>query len=174
MTPIATGRVNWSELWKIILTALVGGTGVVIVFGLLLLGISRGKTATKPATRYGLYTLSGLCGVLVVAVAAVGVYAITQKPSPAKPNQSSGSQARPSRRPAATDRLDYVHRARDAGEVEHAGGDARDRCNETAYALISTGARRSRQHEGDHEGSETNLPDTGSRQEQKRGSDCPD
>ena len=85
MSPIATGLVNWSELWKIILTALVGGTGVVIVFGLLLLGISRGRTATSPATRYGLYTLSGLCGVLVVAVAAVGVYAMTQKPSSAKP-----------------------------------------------------------------------------------------
>ena len=85
MSPIATGLVNWSELWKIILTALVGGTGVVIVFGLLLLGISRGKTATRPTTRLGLYTLSGLCGVLVVAVAAVGVYAMTQKPSSAKP-----------------------------------------------------------------------------------------
>lgn len=85
MSLLATGLVNWSELWKIILTALVGGTGVVIVFGLLLLGISRGRTATKPTTRYALYTLSGLCGVLVVAVAAVGIYAMTQKPSPAKP-----------------------------------------------------------------------------------------
>lgn len=85
MTTIATALVNWSELWKIILTALVGGTGVVIVFGLLLLGISRGKTATRPATRYGLFALSVLCGVLVVAVAAVGVYAMTQKPSAAKP-----------------------------------------------------------------------------------------
>jgi hypothetical protein len=69
MSPIATGLVNWSELWKIFLTALVGGAGVVIVFGLVLLGISRGKTATRPATRYGLlalYTLSGFCAVLVV------------------------------------------------------------------------------------------------------------
>jgi len=88
MSLIAIGLVNWSELWKIIVTALVGGTGVVIVFGLLLLGISRGRTATRPATRYGLLTLSGLCGVLVVAVAAVGVYAMTQKPSSAKPNPS--------------------------------------------------------------------------------------
>ena len=85
MSLIATGLVNWSELWKIILTALVGGTGVVIVFGLLLLGISRGKTATRPTARLGLYTLSGVCGVLVVAVAAIGVYAMTQKPSSAKP-----------------------------------------------------------------------------------------
>jgi NADH:ubiquinone oxidoreductase subunit 6 (subunit J) len=85
MSPIATALVNWSELWKIILTALAGGTGVVIVFGLLLLGISRGKTATRPTTRYGPFALSGLCGLLVLAVAAVGVYAMTQKPSAAKP-----------------------------------------------------------------------------------------
>lgn len=91
MSLLATGLINWSELWKIILTALVGGTGVVIVFGLLLLGISRGRTATKPATRYALYTLSGLCGVLVVAVAAVGIYAMTQKPSSAKPKPKASA-----------------------------------------------------------------------------------
>jgi bacteriorhodopsin len=84
-TTIAATLIDWSELWKIVLAALVGGTGVAIMFGLLLLGISRGKTATKSTTRYGLYTLSGLCGVLVVAVMAVGVYAMTQKPSSAKP-----------------------------------------------------------------------------------------
>jgi hypothetical protein len=88
---MATVLVNWNELWKIILAALVGGTGVVIVFGLLLLGISRGKTATRPSTRYGLYTLSGLCGVLVVATAAVGVYAMTRKPSSAKPKPKAAA-----------------------------------------------------------------------------------
>jgi hypothetical protein len=85
MSPIATALINWHELWKIILAALVGGSGVVIVFGLLLLGISRGKTATTAPTRLGLYTLSGLCGVLIVAVAALGIYAMTQKPSSTKP-----------------------------------------------------------------------------------------
>ncbi|HEY1520216.1 MAG TPA: hypothetical protein VGF91_27575 [Solirubrobacteraceae bacterium] len=85
MSTIATALVNWNELWKIVIAALVGGTGVVIVFGLLLLGVSRAKTATDPTGRYGLYTLSGLCGILVVAVAAVGIYAMTRKPSPAKP-----------------------------------------------------------------------------------------
>jgi NADH:ubiquinone oxidoreductase subunit 6 (subunit J) len=88
-TAIATALINWTELWKIILAALVGGTGVVIVFGLLLLGISRGKAATRPTTRYGLYALSGLCGVLLVAVATVGVYAMTQKSSSAKPKQKA-------------------------------------------------------------------------------------
>jgi glucose dehydrogenase len=91
MSSIAAALVNWSELWKIILTALIGGTGVVIVFGLLLLGISHGRTATRPASRYGLYTLSGLCGILVVAVAAIGIYAMTQKPSSTKPKPKAAS-----------------------------------------------------------------------------------
>jgi hypothetical protein len=91
MSPIAAALINWNELWKIILTALVGGTGVVIVFGLLLLGISRGQTATSPTTRYGLYTLSGLCGILVLAVAAIGIYAMTQKPSSAKPKPKAAA-----------------------------------------------------------------------------------
>ena len=85
MSPIATALINWHELWKIILAALVGGTGVVIVFGLLLLGISRGRTATKPTTRYGLYTLSGLCGVLVVAVAASAFTRWQTNPRPQSP-----------------------------------------------------------------------------------------
>jgi NADH:ubiquinone oxidoreductase subunit 6 (subunit J) len=91
MSAIAAALVNWNELWKIILSALVGGTGVVIVFALLLLGISRGQTATKRTTRYGLYTLSGLCGILVLAVAAIGIYAMTQKPSSTKPKPKTAA-----------------------------------------------------------------------------------
>jgi hypothetical protein len=97
MSPIATALINWHELWKIILAALVGGTGVVIVFGLLLLGISRGKTATNATTRYGLYIISGFCGVLVVAVAALGIYAMTQKPSSAKPKPKTAQVQNPGR-----------------------------------------------------------------------------
>jgi hypothetical protein len=100
MSPtIATTLINWAELWRIVAAALVGGTGVVIVFGLLLLGLSRGKTATKTTTRYGLYTLSGLCGVFVVAVMAVGVYAMTQKPSAAKskPKPTAAAAIAPAR-----------------------------------------------------------------------------
>jgi hypothetical protein len=85
MTPtVATALINWSELWRIVAAALVGGTGVVIVFGLVLIGISRGKSAGRPITRYGLYALSGVCGALLVVVAAVGVYAMTQKRSSGK------------------------------------------------------------------------------------------
>jgi hypothetical protein len=95
---IASALINWRDLWKIIVAALVGGGGVVIVFGLLLLGISRGKTATRPIARYGLYTVSGLCALLVVGVAAVGIYAMTRKPSPPKPKlKATPSRALPPR-----------------------------------------------------------------------------
>jgi hypothetical protein len=119
MSPVAAALVNWNELWKIILTALVGGTGVVIVFGLLLLGISRGKLTTKPAARYGLYTLSGLCGALVVAVAAIGICAMTEKPSTTepKPNAAAATLAPAS----ATDhRSSPPEPRRRSPEAEHA------------------------------------------------------
>jgi NADH:ubiquinone oxidoreductase subunit 6 (subunit J) len=80
-TAVATTLVNWSELGRIVLAALIGGFGVVFVFGLLLLGISRGQSATRRTARYGLYAFTALCGAFVIAVAAVGVYAMTQKPS---------------------------------------------------------------------------------------------
>jgi hypothetical protein len=95
ITLLATALVNWNALLKIMLAALIGGTGVVIVFGFLLLGISRGKTAKRPTERYALFTLSGLCGVLVVAVAAVGIYAMTQKPSTAKPKPKASAALAP-------------------------------------------------------------------------------
>jgi hypothetical protein len=105
MNAIATALVNWTDLWKIILAALVGGTGVVIVFGLLLLGLSRAKTATRPGSRYGLYALSGLCGVLVAAVAAVGLYALTQKPAAARPKPKAAAMlAQPASRHRAAAR----------------------------------------------------------------------
>ncbi len=105
-TTIATTLINWTQLWKIVLAALIGGTGVAIVFGLLLLGISRGRTAATPVTRFALYTFSGLCAVFVVGVAAVGVYAMTQKPSPASP--------RPSHPPRLVNEREVGSAARDA------------------------------------------------------------
>jgi uncharacterized membrane protein SpoIIM required for sporulation len=91
-TTLATALINWNDLWKIIIAALVGGTGVAILFGLLLLGISRGKTATKFTSRYGLYSLSALCGALVITIACLGVYAMTQKSSPAKPKPKTATR----------------------------------------------------------------------------------
>ena len=90
-TAIATTLVNWNELGKIVVAALIGGFGVVFVFGLLLLGISRGQSATRRTARYGLYVFTALCGALVIAVAAVGVYAMTQKHSSPPPRAAAAA-----------------------------------------------------------------------------------
>jgi hypothetical protein len=91
ITTIAAALINWNDLWKIMLASLIGGTGVAIVFALLLLGISHGKAATTPTARYGLYALSGLCGMLVVAVAAAGIYAMTRKSAAVKPEPKTAA-----------------------------------------------------------------------------------
>ncbi len=75
-------------MWKICLVALAAGAGVVVMFGFLLLGL---KFANRPATestgaRLGAFALSLVCGLVCIGVIAVGIYAMTKKPSskPAK------------------------------------------------------------------------------------------
>jgi hypothetical protein len=105
---LATPIVDWNAMWKICLVALAAGAGVVIAFGFLLLGL---KLSQAPATgvaeadggagpgaartasagaRLGGFTLALVCGLVCVAVIAVGVYAMTKKPSskPAKPKSA--------------------------------------------------------------------------------------
>ncbi|MBV9336086.1 MAG: hypothetical protein JO262_04760 [Solirubrobacterales bacterium] len=108
MFVLATPIVDWTAMWKICLVALAAGAGVVVFFGFMLLGL---KFAHSPAThgapdggtddahgagtdrapsagaRLGGFTLSLVCGLVCVGVIAVGVYAMTKKPSskPAKP-----------------------------------------------------------------------------------------
>jgi hypothetical protein len=102
MSTTAASLLDWTQLGRIVAAALVGGTGVVVVFGLLLLSLSRSRTAAMRSTRYGLYAVSGLCGVLIVAVAAAGLYAMTRKPSsspspaPAPAGASASRDARSS------------------------------------------------------------------------------
>ncbi len=101
---IAAALINWNELWTIILAAVIGDTGVVIVFGLMLLGVSRGKTRSETGHSLRALHLSGVCGFIVVAVAAVGIHAMTQKPSSAKPKPKAAAAlgpAGPTREPPA-------------------------------------------------------------------------
>ncbi len=76
--------IDTSALWKIILVALIGGCGVVVVYGFLLLGLKYATTPTAGATQSQRskligYALATLCGLAVLAVIALGVYAMTQK-----------------------------------------------------------------------------------------------
>jgi hypothetical protein len=92
MFVLATSIVDWNAMWKIFLVVLIAGTGTVVVFGFLLLGLKLANRLGKAGgegegARLGGYLLALACGVIVVGVVAVGVYAMTKKPSskPAKP-----------------------------------------------------------------------------------------
>jgi hypothetical protein len=77
--------IDWSAIGKICIAALIGGCGIVIIFGFLLLGLKFAgvgdSTATPSTTKTVGYTLAGICAIIVVAVIVIGIYAIIQKPS---------------------------------------------------------------------------------------------
>jgi hypothetical protein len=88
---IASSLIDWSALWKICVAALIGGAGVVMLFGFLLLGLKQVNTGATSARRLTGYAVSIFCGVAVLAAAVVGIYAMAKKPSkkPAKPTKSA-------------------------------------------------------------------------------------
>jgi hypothetical protein len=85
MAILASSYIDWNALWKIILAALVGGAGVVIVFGFLLLGVKIANNAKGSGREWAGYALAGVCGLFCVAVIAAGLYAILNKPASKKP-----------------------------------------------------------------------------------------
>jgi len=117
MSLLASPIVDWTAMWKIVVAVLVAGAGVVVLFGLMLLGLkfSQGKPTHGPGgtqsagaegtqsagadgtqsagtvgtpsggARIGGFTLALVCGLLCAGIIAVGVYAMTQKPSSPAP-----------------------------------------------------------------------------------------
>jgi hypothetical protein len=85
MLILATPYINWSALWKICVAAIVGGAGVVIVFGFLLLGVKIANNAKSGGREWAGYALSGVCGLFCLAVIGAGIYAILNKPVSKKP-----------------------------------------------------------------------------------------
>ena len=81
MTIIASEFINWSALWKICVAALVGGAGVVVVFGFLLVGVKIANNAKGTGREWAGFALVGVCGVICVAAIVVGIYAMAKKPS---------------------------------------------------------------------------------------------
>lgn len=100
MIVLATPLVKWSAVGKILLAGLVGGAGVVVVFGFLLLGLSRARRAGNTAARLADYALSGVCGLIVLAAVVAGIYAMVNKPasSKPKPKKSAAALVAPDRR----------------------------------------------------------------------------
>jgi hypothetical protein len=77
--------IDWSAILKIVIAALIGGTGIVVVYGFLLLGVKyaglgddTGQTHTESSKVIG-YAIAGICAILVVGVVVLGIYAMTQK-----------------------------------------------------------------------------------------------
>ena len=77
--------IDWSAILKICIAALIGGCGIVIVYGFLLLGVryaglgdDSGQTHTESSKVIG-YALAAVCAILVIGVIVIGIYAMTQK-----------------------------------------------------------------------------------------------
>jgi hypothetical protein len=78
--------VDWNALGKIVLAALIGGSGVVIAFGILLLAVQRARSTENSETvRLGSWALAGVCGAFVIGAAALGIIAMINKPPSSKP-----------------------------------------------------------------------------------------
>ncbi len=97
--PLATPFIDWSALGKIALVSLFAGAGVVILFGILLLGLREADQARNTFERIAAYALSGICGLVCIAVVVVGIYAMAHKPS-SKPAPKGKSAATPALRTA--------------------------------------------------------------------------
>ncbi|HEY2260236.1 MAG TPA: hypothetical protein VGH45_11015 [Solirubrobacteraceae bacterium] len=86
MVLLAAPLVKWDDVGKIVLAGLIGAVGVVVVYGFLLLFVSRARGSRHQGARIADYALAGVCGVLCVGAVAIGIYAVVHKP---KSSQSS-------------------------------------------------------------------------------------
>lgn len=101
MTIIASEYINWSALWKICLAALVGGAGVVVVFGFLLVGVKIANNAKSGGREWAGYALAGVCGLICVAAIVIGIYAMAKKPSSKPAKKTAAALTAPSFRSSA-------------------------------------------------------------------------
>lgn len=74
--------VAWGDLGKVVAVGLIGGVGLVVTWGLLLLGVERTQdiragARTGTVAGYGAVALLGAVGTL--ALLGLGLWAITQK-----------------------------------------------------------------------------------------------
>lgn len=80
MALLAAPLVKWDDVLKILLAGLIGAVGVVVIYGFLLLAVSRARDSKHQSTRVIDYAIAGLCGALCVGAVAIGIYAIVHKP----------------------------------------------------------------------------------------------
>jgi NADH:ubiquinone oxidoreductase subunit 6 (subunit J) len=94
MSALATSLVNWSAVGKIVLVGLVGGVGVVIVFGLGVYGVERFESAKSVVGKAANAVLVGAAGVFCVGAVVLGIIAMA--------NPSHGSSKKPEKQAAAS------------------------------------------------------------------------
>ncbi|MFL5862165.1 MAG: hypothetical protein ACJ780_15525 [Solirubrobacteraceae bacterium] len=82
MTAFASSMIDWNALGRITLAAFVAGGGVVLAFGLMLLGLERARAAKSRHLRLAHTAMAGACGVCCLGVLLIGIYAMTEKPPP--------------------------------------------------------------------------------------------
>jgi NADH:ubiquinone oxidoreductase subunit 6 (subunit J) len=80
MVAFATPLVKWDDVLRIFLAGIIGAVGVVLVFGLLLLAVSRARSSEHESTRIVDYLVAGVCGAACLFAVAVGIYAMVNKP----------------------------------------------------------------------------------------------
>jgi hypothetical protein len=82
MIVLATPLVMWDDVLKILLAGLIGAVGVVVLYGFLLLAVSRARSSTSEGVRILDYVIAGVCGTLCIAAVVIGIYAMVNKPKP--------------------------------------------------------------------------------------------
>ena len=70
--------IDWGDILKIVIAALIGGSGIVVVWGFLLLGLKfagvgdAGATHTEGSKLTG-YAIATICAIVVIGVIVVGI-----------------------------------------------------------------------------------------------------
>ena len=74
--------VAWGDLGKVVAVGLVGGVGLVVTWGLLLLGLERTqeiRTGARGGTVVGYGAIALVGALCTVGLLGLGLWAITQK-----------------------------------------------------------------------------------------------
>ena len=79
MLSFASPIVDTSALWKILVASFAGGAGVAIVFGILVLGVSRAQATENGGARVLNYGIAVLAGLFCIAAVVLGIHAMTTK-----------------------------------------------------------------------------------------------
>jgi NhaP-type Na+/H+ or K+/H+ antiporter len=107
MALLATPLVKWDDILKILLAGIIGAVGVVVVYGFLLLAVSRARSSQNDGVRIADYTLAVVCGVLCIGAVTIGIYAMVNKPKPSSSPSKSKAKTAMTAAPRGPGRLDH-------------------------------------------------------------------